>query len=108
MGLSKIAPYLNGDVCFFATPAEEYVEIGFREKLLKRNDIQFFGGKQELIRLGEFDDVDMAFMLHTREEFTVTKGAVGFISKRVIYKGKAAHAGGCPHHIQSLCNIHNR
>ncbi|MBQ8529519.1 MAG: M20/M25/M40 family metallo-hydrolase, partial [Clostridia bacterium] len=60
MALSEVSSELDGDVCFFATPAEEYVEIGFREKLSERGDIKFFGGKQELIRLGEFDDVDMA------------------------------------------------
>ncbi len=102
MGLSKIAPYLDGDVCFFATPAEEYVEIGFREKLLKRGDIQFFGGKQELIHLGEFDDVDMAMMVHAqgstphREAF-IGGSSLGFVAKSIDFLGKAAHAGGAPH-----------
>ena len=102
MGLSKIASHLDGDVCFFATPAEEYVEIGFREKLLERGDIQFFGGKQELIRLGEFDDVDMAMMVHAqgstpnREAF-IGGGSLGFVAKSIDFLGKAAHAGGAPH-----------
>ncbi len=102
MGLSKIAPYLDGDVCFFATPAEEYVEIGFREKILERGDIQFFGGKQELIRLGEFDDVDMAMMVHAqgstphREAF-IGGSSLGFVAKSIDFLGKAAHAGGAPH-----------
>ena len=102
MGLKQIAPYLDGDVCFFATPAEEYVEIGFREKLLERNDIQFFGGKQELIRLGEFDDVDMAMMVHAqgstpdREAF-LDGSSLGFVAKSIDFLGKAAHAGGAPH-----------
>ena len=102
MGLSQIAPYLDGDVCFFATPAEEYVEIGFREKLLERGDIQFFGGKQELIRLGAFDDIDMAMMVHAqgstpdREAF-IGGGSLGFVAKSIDFLGKAAHAGGAPH-----------
>ena len=102
MGLSPIAPYLDGDVCFFATPAEEYVEIGFREKLLERGDIQFFGGKQELIRLGAFDDIDMAMMVHAqgstpdREAF-IGGGSLGFVAKSIDFLGKAAHAGGAPH-----------
>ena len=102
MGLSKIAPYLDGDVCFFATPAEEYVEIGYREKLLERGDIQFFGGKQELIRLGEFDDIDAAMMVHAqgstpqREAF-LGGSSLGFVAKSIDFLGKAAHAGGAPH-----------
>lgn len=102
MGLSEIASYLDGDVCFFATPAEEYVEIGFREKLLERGDIQFFGGKQELIRLGEFDDVDMAMMVHAqgstphREAF-IGGSSLGFVAKSIDFLGKASHAGGAPH-----------
>lgn len=102
MGLSKIAPYLDGDVCFFATPAEEYVEIGYREKLLERGDIRFFGGKQELIRLGEFDDIDAAMMVHAqgstpqREAF-LDGSSLGFVAKSVDFLGKAAHAGGAPH-----------
>ena len=66
MGLSAVAGELDGDVCFFATPAEEYVEIGYREKLRERGDIEFFGGKQELIRIGAFDDIDMAMMVHAQ------------------------------------------
>ncbi|MBQ8720274.1 MAG: amidohydrolase [Clostridia bacterium] len=102
MALSEIAPMLDGDVCFFATPAEEYAEIGFREKLRENGDVEFFGGKQELIRLGEFDDVDIAMMVHAsdaspeREAF-LDGGSLGFIAKTIDFIGKAAHAGGAPH-----------
>ena len=102
MALSEVSSELDGDVCFFATPAEEYVEIGFREKLSERGDIKFFGGKQELIRLGEFDDVDMAMMVHAqgstpeRAAF-IDGGSLGFVAKTVDFLGKAAHAGGAPH-----------
>lgn len=88
---------LSGKIKLCAVPAEEMLEIEFRASLMEKGIIKFFGGKTEFLSRGYFDDVDMAFMLHTRTEFTVTKGAVGFITKRVIYKGKAAHAGGCPH-----------
>ena len=47
-----------------AMPAEEYVEIEYRNGLRQAGKIEFLGGKQELIRLGEFDDVDMAMMIH--------------------------------------------
>ncbi|MBQ8880147.1 MAG: amidohydrolase [Clostridia bacterium] len=102
IGLSAIKGELDGDVCFFAVPAEEFVEIGYREKLSERGDIKFFGGKQELIRIGEFDDIDMAMMVHAQgncPENTVCLdgGGIGFVAKTVNFIGKAAHAGGAPH-----------
>lgn len=102
MGLCAVAPELDGDVCFFAVPAEEYVEIGYRTKLRERGDIEFFGGKQELIRIGEFDDIDMAMMVHAQgnapESGAYVGGdGIGFVAKTVNFIGKAAHAGGAPH-----------
>lgn len=102
IGLSAIRGELDGDVCFFAVPAEEFVEIGFREKLRERGDLEFFGGKQELIRLGEFDDIDMAMMVHAQgnspENAVYLDGkGIGFVAKTVNFIGKAAHAGGAPH-----------
>ena len=102
MALSEIKDELDGDVCFFATPAEEFVEIGFREGLANRGDIKFLGGKQELIRIGEFDDIDMAMMVHAqgatpeRAAF-IGGGSLGFVAKTIDFIGKAAHAGGAPH-----------
>ena len=102
MGLSAVASELDGDVCFFGVPAEEYVEIGYRSKLRERGDIEFFGGKQELIRIGEFDDIDMAMMVHAQgnapESAAFVGGdGIGFVAKTVNFIGKAAHAGGAPH-----------
>lgn len=101
MALSAVKDELDGDVCFFATPAEEFVEMGFREKLAERGDIRFFGGKQELIRLGEFDDIDMAMMIHAeateKNALLLNGGSLGFVAKTVNFIGKAAHAGGAPH-----------
>ena len=102
IGLSAVRGELDGDVCFFAVPAEEFVEIGFREKLRERGDLEFFGGKQELIRIGEFDDIDMAMMVHAQgnspENAVYLDGkGIGFVAKTVNFIGKAAHAGGAPH-----------
>ena len=60
------------------------------------------GGKQELIKLGEFDDVDVAMMCHTASEMGEHKFAVGGTSnghvvKYVQYIGRGAHAGSAPH-----------
>jgi len=39
---------LDGDVVFMAVPAEEFVELEYREKLRDEGKIKFFSGKQEL------------------------------------------------------------
>ncbi len=101
IALSAVKDELDGDVCFFATPAEEYVEIGYREKLVESGKICFLGGKQELIRLGEFDDIDMAMMVHAEATpencLLLNGGSLGFVAKTIDFIGKAAHAGGAPH-----------
>ena len=102
IGLSKYASELDGDVTFFAVPAEEFVEIGYRDSLAKDGKIKYLGGKQELIRLGEFDDIDAAMMVHaqgntTGNEVFIDGGSLGFVAKTVEFIGKAAHAGGAPH-----------
>jgi amidohydrolase len=96
--LSEIA----GRVVLFAVPAEEYVEIEYRLDLKKQGKIEFLGGKAELVKLGEFDDVDMAMMVHVSAN--ASDGRVGLrstnnglVAKFIRFLGKAAHAGGAPH-----------
>ncbi len=102
-GLSQaqIKADLTGRISFFATPAEEYIELGFRESLRAEGQIEFFGGKQEFIKLGFFNDVDIAMLTHTGGETAGTIGVGGsnngMIGKTVTYIGRAAHAGGSPH-----------
>ena len=103
MGLvyGNVLDKLAGDVAFMAVPAEEYVELEFRERLRDEGKIKFFGGKQEFIRIGAFDDIDMAMMVHSTggvedKKAFVYGGAIGFIGKTVRYKGKEAHAGAEP------------
>jgi amidohydrolase len=93
---------LAGSVALMAVPAEEPVEIEYRQKLREQGKIQFLGGKQELIALGEFDDVDLSMMVHMTAPEAGMKArmggtANGFIAKLIKYKGKEAHAGGAPH-----------
>jgi amidohydrolase len=97
-----VAPHLAGDVVFFAVPAEEYVEIEYREGLARQGKVEFLGGKPELIRLGEFDDVQLAMMTHTNSggddgTLGMADSNNGCIVKLIRYTGKAAHAGGAPH-----------
>ena len=92
---------LTGKVSFMATPAEEYIELAYRESLLANGEIEFFGGKQELIKLGFFNDIDIAMLTHTGSETFGTLGTGGsnngMIGKTIQFIGKAAHAGGSPH-----------
>ena len=87
---------LCGKIRLCLVPAEELLEIEYRSQLRAEGKIKYFGGKNEFLRRGYFDGVDMAFMVHTAENYTVTKGCVGCLTKNIIYKGKAAHAGSTP------------
>jgi amidohydrolase len=85
-----------------AVPAEEYIEIEFREELRKEGKLSFLGGKAELIKLGEFDDIDMAIMTHTTcqpEDKKLAMGGThnGLVAKQIQFIGRSAHAGGTPH-----------
>ena len=99
---SGVLPFLGGRVALIAVPAEEYIEIEFRENLRKEGKLSFLGGKPELIKMGEFDDIDMAMMTHTSiapETKKLTLGATnnGMVAKYIQFIGRGAHAGGSPH-----------
>lgn len=92
----RILENLSGSIRLCAVPAEELLEIGYRSTLKEKGIIKYFGGKSEFLSRGYFDGVDIAFMVHTSGGFAVQKGSNGCIAKNMIYKGKAAHAGGSP------------
>ena len=92
----RILENLSGSIRLCAVPAEELLEIGYRSTLKEKGIIKYFGGKSEFLSRGYFDGVDIAFMVHTSGGFVVQKGSNGCIAKNMIYKGKAAHAGGSP------------
>ncbi|MDD4876460.1 MAG: amidohydrolase [Dehalococcoidales bacterium] len=99
---SEVLPFLNGNVALMAVPAEEYIEIEFRNTLRKEGKISFLGGKAELIKLGEFDDVDMAMMTHNTSVAAMKKLTVGgtnngMVAKQIRFIGRSSHAGGAPH-----------
>lgn len=93
---------LAGQITFMAVPAEEYVEMEYRSGLRRDGKIEFLGGKQEFIRLGEFDQIDAAMMVHLAnkqaDKPSVTVGGTsnGFIGKLVRYMGRPSHAAGAP------------
>ncbi|MSQ12925.1 MAG: amidohydrolase [Dehalococcoidia bacterium] len=96
-----VLPALSGRVALMAVPAEEYIEVEFREQLRSEGRLEFLGGKPEFIRLGQFDDVDLAMMTHstnTGDHRKLLLGGTnnGVLAKQVQFIGKAAHAGGAP------------
>jgi amidohydrolase len=91
---------LSGKITFMAVPAEEYIEIEYRDDLRRNGIIEFLGGKPEFVRLGHFDDVDMAIMTHTTSQSSkITLAATnnGMVGKSIKFSGVASHAGGAPH-----------
>ncbi len=93
---------LSGRLVMMAVPAEEYIEIEYRDSLHREGKIEFLGGKPEMIRLGEFDDVDLAMMIHTTsnpdEKWLCMSGTNnGTLAKKIQFIGRGAHAGGSPH-----------
>ncbi len=102
MGLlsSGAMEHLAGSLVFFAVPAEELIEVQYRMQLKAENKIEFLTGKAELIRLGHFDDVQLAMMIHTKNEHggasQVVDSSNGHVIKRIRFIGRAAHAGSSP------------
>lgn len=95
----EVAKNLDGQVVFFAVPAEEYGEIEFKNQLKEEGKIKYGGGKCELIRIGAFDDIDLSIAHHSQNGNTISfsqSSNNGFVSKVIKYHGKAAHAAGSP------------
>lgn len=98
---SEIMNELCGKVSLIVTPAEEFCDLDYRRDLIKQGKIKYMSGKQEMIRLGVFDDVDVVLSCHTMGtgmpyDAEVDASLNGFICKRAIFHGKASHAGSNP------------
>ena len=108
---SGVMNELDGDITLMHVPAEEFVELAYRKELIEKGTVKLLGGKQEFIRLGVFDNVDMMIMQHTR----TTEGddpnpikadaggtGMGFIGKMIQYIGKESHAAAPSQGINAL------
>jgi len=100
-GIKKVVENLSGKVVLFAVPAEEFINLEFRQKLKETGKITYFGGKQELVGIGALDDVDLVMMNHAQSEIPgrtvyLSAGSNGFIGKAARFLGRAAHAGVAP------------
>ena len=101
MALKEVAPDLAGRIALMAVPAEEYVELEERLAMREQGQLEFLGGKAEMVRLGAFDDVDIAMMTHTTarpEDGDLAVGGTnnGMVAKFVRFLGRTSHAGGAP------------
>ena len=95
---SNIIEELGGKVSFIATPAEEYCDFNYRENLVKENKISYISGKQEMIKLNTFDDIDLVLSAHAMPPGTghfaeVNSSLNGFLGKKITFRGVSAHAG---------------
>ncbi len=83
-------------ITFLAVPAEEFVELDYRERLVNDGAITYMSGKQELIHLGIFDDIDIAMMIHShalspKPFLHLCGSSLGFDVKQFTFLGKSAH-----------------
>lgn len=99
---SGILDELDGNVQFIAVPAEEFIQLEYRSKLIEEGKIRFFGGKQEMLYRGLLDDVDIVMMIHaidlsaSEKRVVVNPQGNGFIGKRIQFIGRESHAGAAP------------
>lgn len=98
---SGVLDELEGNVVMITVPAEEYLELDYRNGLREKGELDFFGGKQEFIRLGAMEDIDISLGSHSafdqKEKLFVGGSNNGFIGKLIRYIGKEAHAGASPY-----------
>lgn len=93
---SGVLEEIDGKITFFAVPAEEFIELEYRGQLVRDGKIKHMAGKQELIEIGAFDDIDMAMMIHSHAltpnlNVYLDGTSLGFDTKEIVFEGKAAH-----------------
>jgi amidohydrolase len=94
---SGVLDSLSGRVALIAVPAEEYVEIEERLAMRAEGKLDLLAGKAEMLRIGGFDDVDMAMMVHATSnpaEGPLGVGGTtnGMLAKFIRYVGRSTHA----------------
>lgn len=100
---SEVAAALDGKIKLMAVPAEEFVSVEKRRRLIEKNLAKRCSGKSEMLCNGDFDDVDIALSTHVHmipSESDLLLGDIranGTLTKIVHIYGKAAHAAAAPH-----------
>ncbi|MFL6134439.1 MAG: amidohydrolase [Nocardioidaceae bacterium] len=100
IGLAAVRDALDGDVVLFAVPAEETVQLDWRQRLVADGELRHTVGKAELVSRGHFDDVDLAMMCHTGADdghrFTTGDTLNGAVTISAVFVGRSSHAGAAP------------
>lgn len=88
-------------VSFIFSPAEEFIDFEYRDKLIDDGKILYRSGKQHMIACGYFDDIDCVLSIHANGDksklFDINSALAGFTAKKAVFKGQAAHSGAAPH-----------
>lgn len=92
---------LCGSIRFVSVPAEETIDLEFRNKKIEEGVIHYPAGKIEFLYRGLLDGVNISVMNHLTQDvedklFLLAKGSDGCIVKHFEFMGRAAHAGGNP------------
>lgn len=91
----------DGRVTFFFTPAEEFIDFAYRDEMIREGKLEFRSGKQNMIALGCFDEVDCILSAHANGDretkFDIGSTLAGFLAKKVVFEGKSSHSGAAPH-----------
>lgn len=93
---------LDYSISFVFVPAEEYLDLDYREELKETGEIVYFGGKPEAMRLGVFDEFDFAMATHAmggdfkERTIEINSNLAGFLYKKYTFIGEASHAGFSP------------
>ena len=98
----QVLDAFSGNVALMALPAEEFIDVEFRWRMHQEGKLGLMSGKQEFIRLGAFEDVEMAMMVHSSADHDNTRFSAGgttngHLVKYVQFIGRASHAGSSPH-----------
>ncbi|MGM0903626.1 MAG: M20/M25/M40 family metallo-hydrolase [Bacillota bacterium] len=108
---SELYKTFDYSITFIFVPAEEYLDLAYRDELIAQNKITHYGGKPEAMKLGVFDDIDFAICVHAMggefpERTTeVNCDLAGFLYKKYKFLGKATHAGFDPFSSKNAYNM---
>ena len=99
---TKAYEALDFTLTFIFIPAEEYLDLAYRDGLLANGTISYYGGKPEAMKLGVFDDIDIGLCVHAmggefaKRTIEINCDLAGFLYKHYTFTGKATHAGFDP------------
>ncbi|HEY4552952.1 MAG TPA: M20/M25/M40 family metallo-hydrolase [Bacillaceae bacterium] len=102
---------LDYTLTFIFVPAEEYLDLAYRDRLMEEGKITYYGGKPEAMKLGVYDDIDIGVCVHamggefSKRTIEVNCSLAGFLYKKYSFKGKATHAGFDPFSAKNAYNM---